>query len=72
MGKIPFGGGLIPKAAIAYAGTYVACRAMERLYRGGYTLTREERTSTYESALEKGKQIAKALLAHLPRKQPAA
>jgi len=68
-GKIPFGGGLIPKAAIAYAGTYVAGRAMERLYREGYTLTREERTSTYESAFERGKHIAKELLAHLPRKQ---
>jgi hypothetical protein len=70
-GKIPFGGGLIPKAAIAYAGTYVAGRAMERLYREGYTMSRAERTSTYESAFEKGKHIAKELLAHLPRKQPA-
>ena len=35
VGKIPMGGGLIPKAAIAYAGTRVVGLSLERLYRIG-------------------------------------
>ncbi len=61
-GKIPLGGGLIPKAAIAYAGTVVAGRVLERLYREGYSLTREERRDAYEGAFEKGKRVATQLL----------
>ena len=30
VGKIPMGGGLIPKGAIAYAGTYVVGKALEK------------------------------------------
>ncbi len=62
-GKIPFGGGLIPKAAIAYAGTYVVGLSLERIYRIGYGLTREERTDAYEAALARGKDVAAGLLA---------
>lgn len=62
-GKIPFGGGLIPKAAIAYAGTYVVGLSLERIYRIGYGLTREERRDAYEAALAKGKDVAAGLLA---------
>jgi hypothetical protein len=61
-GKIPFGGGLIPKAAIAYAGTYVAGRVLERLYREGYEFSRKERKLAYESAFEKGKRVAAELI----------
>ncbi len=61
-GHIPFGGGLIPKAAIAYAGTWVVGRSIERYYRLGYGLTRAERRASYERALEKGKAIATAIL----------
>ena len=46
-GKIPFGAGLIPKAAIAYAGTRVLGASIERFYRIGYAYTREERESMY-------------------------
>jgi len=62
-GKIPFGGGLIPKAAIAYAGTYVVGLSLERIYRIGYGLTRDERKDAYEAALAKGKDVAAGLLA---------
>jgi hypothetical protein len=62
-GKIPFGGGLIPKAAIAYAGTYVVGLSLERIYRIGYGLTREERRDAYEAALARGKDVAAGLLA---------
>ena len=62
VGKIPFGGGLVPKAAIAFAGTYVVGRSAERFYRIGYGYTREERQLAYDEALERGKQFARALI----------
>lgn len=63
IGKVPFGGGLIPKAAIAYAGTFAVGLSLERLYRMGYGFTRAERHAAYEEAYENGKQIASMLLA---------
>ncbi len=69
-GKVPFGGGLIPKAAIAYAGTFAAGVSLERLYRLGYGFTREERQAAYEEALENGKQIAGMLLDNLRKPRP--
>ncbi len=69
VGHIPLGGGLIPKAAIAWTGTYVVGRSMERFYNLGYAYTREERKSAYVQALEKGKQIAASLLENLRRPQ---
>jgi hypothetical protein len=70
-GKLPFGGGLIPKAAIAFAGTYVVGRSLERYYRIGYGFTRAERREAYEEAFERGKQVAAALLEGLrkPRRE---
>jgi hypothetical protein len=62
VGKIPFGGGLIPKAGIAWAGTFVVGKSLERLYRLGYGLTRDERRAMYEEACEYGRQIAGMLL----------
>lgn len=62
VGKIPMGGGLIPKAAIAYAGTRVVGMSLERYYRIGYGYTRDERRAAYEEALEHGKTIAGSLL----------
>ncbi len=63
VGKIPFGGGLIPKAAVAFAGTYVVGLSLERFYRAGYGLTREERRREYETALTQGRGVAERLLA---------
>lgn len=69
VGKVPFGGGLIPKAAIAYAGTYAVGVSLERLYRLGYGFTRDERRAVYEEAYDHGRQIAGMLLQGLrPRK----
>ena len=62
VGKVPFGGGLIPKAGIAYAATFAIGLSLERLYRLGYGFTRDERKAVYEEALEHGKQIAGMLL----------
>jgi hypothetical protein len=61
-GKIPLGGGLIPKAAIAYVGTRVAGMSLERYYRIGYGYSRAERRMAYEQALERGKTLAVSLL----------
>jgi len=63
IGKIPFGGGLIPKAAVAFAGTYVMGLSLERYHRLGYGLTRAERREEYEQALKHGKNVAEILLA---------
>jgi len=64
--KIPFGGGLIPKAAIAYAGTRVVGLTLERLYNFGYSYTREEREGLYQEALQHGKKVARQIL-HMVR-----
>ena len=47
VGKIPWGGGLVPKAAIAYAGTRVVGMSLERYYRLGKAYTRAERRLAY-------------------------
>ena len=65
VGKVPFGGGLIPKAAIAFAGTYVVGLSLERVYRVGYGLSRQERARAFEAAKEHGKEVARALLARV-------
>ena len=62
IGVIPMGGGIIPKAGIAFAGTYVVGASLERLYRVGYGMTPDERKQAYQDALDKGKQIAANLL----------
>lgn len=71
VGHIPLGGGLIPKAAVAYAGTYVVGLSLERYYRIGYGYTRAERKAAYESAYEHGKSVAKLFLDSHRSKQPA-
>jgi uncharacterized protein (DUF697 family) len=62
VGKIPMGGGLIPKAAIAYAGTRVVGLSLERFYRVGSAYTRDERRQAYMEALERGKTYAASVL----------
>lgn len=69
IGKVPFGGGLIPKAGIAYAGTFAVGVSLERLYRLGYGFTRDERRAVYEEAYEHGRQIAGMLLAGLRQRK---
>ena len=69
IGKVPFGGGLIPKAGIAYAGTFAVGVSLERLYRLGYGFTRDERKAVYEEAYEHGRQIAGMLLAGMRQKK---
>jgi uncharacterized protein (DUF697 family) len=62
-GKIPLGEGLIPKAAIAYAGTYAVGRSLEHYHRLGRWLAAAERRAAYREALEGGKRFARQALA---------
>ena len=71
VGKIPLGGGLIPKAGIAFAGTYAVGLSLERYHRTGYSLNRKEHRQAYNIALERGKGIVENLLSGL-KKRPAA
>jgi hypothetical protein len=60
VGKIPLGGGLIPKGAIAYAGTYVVGKSLELLYHGNAAFTRDQRKHIYREALDRGRAVAGA------------
>ena len=62
VGKIPFGGGLVPKGAIAFAGTYVVGLGLDRFHRMGYGLTADERRSSYQEAFERGKGLVELVL----------
>jgi len=59
-GKIPFGGGLIPKGAIAYAVTYGIGKGLERLYHAGERYTRAQRREVYRQAYERGAAVAQS------------
>jgi hypothetical protein len=63
VGKIPLGGGLIPKGAIAYAGTFAVGKGIERLY-ADRPFSAEERKTVYDQAYQQGVEVAKALHKH--------
>jgi hypothetical protein len=60
--KIPFGGGVIGKAGISYAGTWVVGHSLERLYKVGGNLTGTERKKMYDEGIQRGKLIAQKFL----------
>jgi uncharacterized protein (DUF697 family) len=62
-GKIPFGGGLIPKGAIAYAATYAIGKGLERVYDAGARYTRKERGEAYQLGYERGKSVVQEITA---------
>jgi hypothetical protein len=61
VGKIPLGGGLIPKAAVAFAGTYVVGLGLEKINRTGIGLSRNEKKDAYADAFSKGKEVVQDL-----------
>ena len=71
VGKIPLGGGLLPKAAIAWAGTFVVGRGVEQVYLTGDRIRRNEHKELYERALTRGKEVAASILSTV-RKPSAA
>ncbi|HEV2446349.1 MAG TPA: hypothetical protein VGS58_10520 [Candidatus Sulfopaludibacter sp.] len=60
-GKIPLGGGLIPKGAIAYAGTFAVGKGLEHLYGANARMSGEARKSIYRQGLERGREIVQSL-----------
>ena len=61
VGHIPLGGGLIPKGAIAYAGTYLAGKGLEYLHVHDGEPSRAQREQLYQEGLEHGRSFAKTL-----------
>jgi len=59
-GKIPLGEGLIPKGAIAFAGTYVMGKGLQRFAHGG-AYTKAETESAYREALNYGRNVVQSL-----------
>jgi uncharacterized protein (DUF697 family) len=55
---IPMGGGLIPKGAIAYAGTFVAGKGLELLHQNHGLHTQDERRNLYREGFQRGRAIA--------------
>jgi uncharacterized protein (DUF697 family) len=60
VGKIPLGGGLIPKGTIAYAGTYAVGKSLEFFYGGKGAPSRTQRRSIYRDGLNRGREVAAA------------
>lgn len=71
VGKIPMGGGLIPKGAVSYAGTYVVGLSLERYYHIGQGFSRAERNAAYRPAYEQAKEIVEALWSGLRKRSVA-
>ncbi len=67
VGKIPLGGGLIPKAAISFGATWVVGLGVDKALRTGRPLTRAEREAAYEFGLANGRDVALEL-AERPRR----
>jgi uncharacterized protein (DUF697 family) len=61
VGKIPLGGGLIPKAAVAFAGTYVVGVGLEKVNRTGRGLSKREKKDAYARAFAHGKEVVAEL-----------
>ena len=62
VGKIPLGGGLIPKAAVAFAGTYVVGLGLAKVNRTGLGLSRSEKQDAYADAFSRGREMVRDLV----------
>jgi uncharacterized protein (DUF697 family) len=66
VGLIPVWG-LIPKVAVAYAGTYVVGHTILRWYLTNRQVTPEQVRALYRQALLQGREVARGLIEKLPR-----
>jgi hypothetical protein len=57
---IPLGGGLIPKGAIAYAGTFVAGKGLELLHQNNGLHTQDQQRNLYQEGFQRGRAIAES------------
>ncbi|MHB9035513.1 MAG: hypothetical protein ACYC64_02520 [Armatimonadota bacterium] len=62
VGMIPLGGGIVPKAAIAFAGTWAIGDAIAYYYKTGRKLSRDEMKQRFESAMSKGRATAEDII----------
>lgn len=58
---VPLGGGLIPKGAIAYAGTFVVGKGLEYFHHARVPFNPEQRRLAYQEGLERGKAVAESI-----------
>lgn len=61
-GQIPLGGGVIPKAAIAFAGTWAVGDGIAYYYATGRRLSKTEIRQRFDAAYERGKGTAESML----------
>jgi len=66
VGLIPVWG-ILPKVAVAYAGTYAVGEAIVRWYQTGHKVSGRGMRELYAEALDRGKQVARNLLERAPR-----
>lgn len=66
VGLIPFWG-IIPKTAIAYAGTYVVGNVVLQWYLTGKHVSKAQMQQLYSRALEQGRTLARSLAERMPR-----
>ncbi len=59
--------GIIPKVAVAYAGTYVVGHVVLQWYLTGRHVTRKQMNALYRQAFARGKDVAGRLLGKVPR-----
>lgn len=71
VGKIPFGGGLAPKALVAFSGTYVLGLGIERYLRLGRPWTALERREARAVAHERGRAAVIPMLRRAERGEAA-
>ena len=68
--KIPFGGGLVPKGAVAYAGTAVVGEGLIFLYTTGRRMTREEVRQTFKRVYSEAVGTVRSLTDKLRSEAP--
>ncbi len=56
--KIPMGAGVVPKAAIAFAGTWAIGESISYYYTTGQRLTREQLKERFDAAMVQGRALA--------------
>ncbi len=66
VGLIP-GWGIVPKVAVAYAGTYAVGEAILRWYQTGHKASGKGMKDIYADALARGKRVAQDLIARAPK-----
>lgn len=69
--KIPFGGGLAPKGAIAYAGTTVIGEGLIFFYTTGRRMTRRETAQAFKKAYSDAAGVARSLVERFRPSTPA-